>query len=214
MKAVIGLSLSLCSFVAVAWTSDSAFYDAATNALAHHEVAVSSGFTNELWQFVAHPSSDEALISAKMLKVVVLQEQYEDSMDESILNESISLSSNLVETTVSQADWQFLAASLVYLGCLCADSNDLQAFSVATNSLSKAQVLPAQSNLFLRAVIDYHDMPELDITQAFKAYASRVAAKCSMMRQSDLFAVGLPVKYQNMIREVQTAKQSRQTNDN
>ena len=206
------LLLAICAGMPAlhGWDSEEGFICSATNALTNRACLRAPSFTNELYAYRASLSSSNSvgMLRVSLLDAICFQEMFEEDQDASVLDEGLNRASNTVHAAaVFTNDCLALASRLVLAGGLCCKGKDGDAYSVCTNALAMAhQSCTCQSDVFIRSLLDYHDMPDLNVYDALKAFAGLTAANKGWFPASSNLVESLPLRYREMAQEIISGK--------
>ena len=199
----IGVILGIVCIVneSNAWNNVTEFESAATNALEHVPILVSTEFRNELTNYIATASNLESQIAARMVLGEGLLADYNETMDSSFLSKALSVATNICALTSTETNaWYCWHSKLLVFACHAQNDDMSLAYAVASNALAKIGSLNVTTdNPISAALLKRNRAEDLSIRQALVLSKALAAAVLKKNTEAIGLSSMLPAKYQDMV---------------
>ena len=198
-----GLILSVVCAVneCKAWNNVADFELAATNALEHVPILVSTEFKDELTNYMATAVNHESRIAAELVLGETLLAEYNETMDSRVLSKALSVATNICTITSTETNaWYCWQSKLLVFTCHAQNDDMSLAYMVASNALDAIGSLDVVTdNPISSAILRRNRAADLSVRQAVLLAKALAAAMLKKEAEVVGLSSSLPTKYQDMV---------------
>lgn len=193
----VGCTVNECK----AWSNVVDFECAATNALEHVSILASTEFKDELTNYMATAANHESRIAAELLLGEALLAEYNETMDDRVLSNALSVATNICAlTSVDTNAWYCWHSKLLVFACHAQNDEMLLAYTVASNALAAMGSLDVVTdNPISLSLLKRNRATDLSIRQTVLLAKALAAAMLKRNAEAVGLSASLPTKYRDMV---------------